>query len=45
MKLLIVALIRNKAADLPFLGVSPASEGPNIHTEKHTTNISFQYEC
>ena len=45
MKLLIVALIRNEAADLSFLGVSPASEGPNIHTEKHTTNMSFQYVC
>ena len=30
MKLLIVALIRNEAADLSFLGVSLASEG-NIH--------------
>ena len=37
MKLLIVALIRNEAADLSFLGVSQASEGRGFSD----ANISF----
>ena len=37
MKLLIVVLIRNEAADLSFLGVSPASEGKGFSD----ANISF----
>ena len=41
MKLLIVALIRNEAADLSFLGVSSASEGRGFSD----ANMSFQYVC
>ena len=39
MKLLIVALIINEAADLSFLGVSLASEGKGLSD----ANMSFQY--
>ena len=41
MKLLIVALIRNEAADLSFLGVSLASEGRGFSD----ANMNFQYVC
>ena len=41
MKLLIVALIRNEAADLSFLGVSLASEGGGFSD----ANMNFQYVC
>ena len=39
MKLLIVALIRNEAADLSFFGVFPASDGSGFSD----ANMSFQY--
>ena len=41
MKLLIVALIRNEAAHLLFLGVSLASEGRGFSD----ANMNFQYVC
>ena len=41
MKLLIVALITNEAADLSFLGVSLASGGRGFSD----SNMNFQYVC